>query len=139
MQNFLPPVDINKRIEVATRIKYLNQVETKRQYSSINPNSILGYIGPQEQEVRVALESDQVQPGTLGMLQNKSPIKASSTLGPSGLRGLSRQHQAHQDSTPLLSNHDSLSSAVVMAHESPRATDNKSQTEPKKDEESALN
>jgi hypothetical protein len=55
IQNFLPPIDLRKKKEMDNRIKYLKKVETKRQYSSINPNSVHGYMGPQEQEIKAGL------------------------------------------------------------------------------------
>jgi hypothetical protein len=42
-------------MEVENRIQYLKKMDTKRQYSSINPNSVQGHLGPQEGEVNAGL------------------------------------------------------------------------------------
>lgn len=80
IQNFLPPIDLRKKQEMDNRIKYLKKVETKRQYSSINPNTVLGFLGPQETEVKVGLETDDARPFVPSISQSKSPIKTSMTI-----------------------------------------------------------
>ena len=55
-------------------------METKRQYSSINPNTVLGFLGPQEVEVKVGLESDDPRAYVPSITQSKSPIKSSMTI-----------------------------------------------------------
>ena len=80
IQNFLPPIDLRKKAEMDNRIKYLKKVETKRQYSSINPNTVLGFLGPQEVEVKVGLESDDPRAYVPSITQSKSPIKSSMTI-----------------------------------------------------------
>ena len=80
IQNFLPPIDLRKKQEMDNRIKYLKKVETKRQYSSINPNTVHGFLGPQEPEVKHGLEGDETR--AYVATQVKSPIKSSMTISP---------------------------------------------------------
>lgn len=73
------------------RIKYLKKVDTKRQYSSINPNSIHGFLGPPQDEVIVGLDSDAINYLSIASYA-KSPIKASMTSSSKVLPPVKKSH-----------------------------------------------
>jgi hypothetical protein len=67
-------------------------MDTKRQYSSINPNTIHGFLGPPETEVTAAIDSDDMNYLPITSLTRKSPIKASMTISAKGLSPVKRSH-----------------------------------------------
>ena len=82
----MPPIDVKKKKEMDNRIKYLKKVETKRQYSSINPNTIHGFLGPPENEVNAGIDINEINYVYNASLVRKSPIKASMTISSNQLK-----------------------------------------------------
>ena len=66
----------------------------KRQQSSINPNTVHGYLGPQETEINAGIDSAELRRDDSTRALRKSPLKTSMTTSNIKLFGLEHKKEA---------------------------------------------
>lgn len=69
----------------------------KRQYSSINPNTVHGYLGPQETEINAGIDSSEFRRNESTRALRKSPLKTSMTASNIKLFG----HEQKKEASPI--------------------------------------